>query len=118
MLRKSASLIAAIVLLCSIATSSVMAIDQPTAQTRVNASDPLPSDKDAGSRDQLRVAVARMVAETKSGEHPLTEHHQMRPTQSNSLSRGKKIALGVGIAAIVIAVVVVVHESQHLGDFR
>jgi hypothetical protein len=112
MLKRFASLALVLALVCTVGGGAVMA-KAPT--------DPLPEPTDATGKEvkpneKLRVGITKLLADTKAGKRALPEQPQIQPTKSNGLSKGKKIALGVGIAVVVVAIIVINHARNHLFD--
>lgn len=57
---------------------------------------------------KLKADMLRLVADAKAGKVSTAAPRQSpQPAMSNSLSKGQKIAIGVGIAAAIIVAVVV-----------
>lgn len=77
---------------------------------------PTSAKKELPSNEKLRTDLAKLVADTKPGKEKLTGPPQFHPTKRNNLSKGTKIALGVGIVAVVVLAIVVVHAKNHLFD--
>ena len=67
------------------------------------------------SNDKLRTNMQRLVADAKAGKVAPAERAQIQPAKRNNLSKGTKIAIGVGIAAAIIAVIVIA-KSPFLHD--
>jgi hypothetical protein len=121
-LNKLVSLTLAAALLAALCGTSVFA----------NSSSSVNSDKDQPitrlrfvridtnklhTNERLRVNVLQLVANAKAGKIAPAERPQIQPAKSNNLSRRTKIAIGVGIAAVIIAVIVIakspiLHDGQ------
>lgn len=72
--------------------------------------------KELPSNEKLRTDLVKLVADTKAGKEKMPGPPQFHPAKRNNLSKGTKIALGVGIAAVVVLAIVVVHAKNHLFD--
>lgn len=66
--------------------------------------------------EQLKNNVVKLVADAKAGKVALPAKSQIQPAKSNNLSKGGKIALGVGIAAAVIVVFLIVRPALNDGQ--
>lgn len=78
-------------------------------ETRIDA------NNDAKQKKNLRAEMLKLVEDTKAGKVAPPVRSQIQPARSNSLSKGAKIAIGVGIAVVVIALIVK-HQKDHLFD--
>lgn len=75
--------------------------------------------KEVQVNEKLRTGIARLAADTKAGKVKLSPSSQFKPARGNNLSKGQKIAIGVGIAAVVVVAIVALHVRRHLfDDFR
>ena len=80
---------------------------------------PTSAKKDLHPDEKLRAGLVKLVADTKAGRGTLSAPSQIQPVTRNNLSKGKKIAIGVGIAAVVVVVVAAIYVRHHLfDDFR
>lgn len=118
MLKRIASLTLMFTLVCAVGRISVRANDPPRPDTQTDSlSEPTTPEKtEAPPKEKLRVAVNKLLADTKAGKRALPTQPQIQPAKANGLSKNKKIALGVGIAVVVVAVIVVIHAKNHLFD--
>ena len=121
MFKKLASLVLVATLICTLCEATAFA--QTSSQldaisNRVNDSTDYGSagKKATQSHVSLKADIQKLVAEAKAGEGLSIANSQNLPRQSNSLSRGTKIAIGVGVAVVVILIIVVVHEKNHFFD--
>ncbi|HKR01921.1 MAG TPA: hypothetical protein VJT09_14670 [Pyrinomonadaceae bacterium] len=64
----------------------------------------------------LKADIDRLVSEARASKRLAIVDPQIQPKQSNSLSKGAKIAIIAGIAVVVILIIVIVHEKNHLFD--
>lgn len=118
MLKRIASLTLMLTLIGTVGRISVRASDPPRKDTKAESlSEPTtPAKTEARPNEKLRVAVNKLLADTKASKRALPAQPQMQPAKANGLSKNKKIALGVGIAVVVVAVIVVIHAKNHLFD--
>lgn len=121
MIHRFASLTLILALGCTVGGTSVFAKTPTNTDTTANSVVTLPASPTSArtelpSNEQLRTGLARLVADTRAGKGKLSEPSQFQPPTGNNLSRNKKIALGVGIAAVVVLVIVVIHAKNHLFD--
>ena len=65
--------------------------------------------------EQLKNNMLKLVADAKAGKVLPAERPQIRPAKSNNLSKGAKVAIGVGIAAAVVAVIVMTKYCRNEG---
>lgn len=77
---------------------------------------PTSAKKEVKPDEKLRAGLTKLVADTKAGKGTLSPLPQFHPARSNNLSKGKKIAIGVGIAAVMVVAIVVLHTRRHLFD--
>jgi len=68
--------------------------------------------------EKLRADVEKLLSDAREGKVVLPERRQMKPAKSNNLSKGAKIAIGVGIAVVVIALIVKYQMNHFFDDFR
>lgn len=120
MINRFACLAVILALVCTVGTSA-FADTQTNAETSGNASvilpaSPTPAGKEVKRNERLRADLAKVVADSKAGKGKLSEPSQFQPPRGNNLSKNQKIALGVGIVAVVILVIVVIHAKNHLFD--
>lgn len=117
MLNKIASVSLVIALICTLGGSSAFANGRADLEVKSRASEPLPefttvTKKDSQPNDKLKADMLQLVADTKAGKITLAERPQIQPAKSNNLSKGAKIAIVVGIAVAVIAVIVIVKADK------
>lgn len=109
MLNKFASLALVIALVCTLGGTSAIARASSDPEVKPKAGEAAPESrteikKDTRSDTKLRADVLTLVADAKAGKIAPSAA-QMQPAKSNNLSKGTKIAIGVGIAVAVVAVV-------------
>lgn len=122
MFKKFAALLSIGALLCALCPPQALA--QTSAPPPLVKSDeinkaPL-SYRTVKSEEQthrtLKEGIQKLVAEAKADKRLVIVDPQNQPKQSNSLSKGAKIAIVAGIAIVVILIFVVIHEKNHLFD--
>ena len=69
-------------------------------------------DADKLAKEELRTAINRLVGVAKAGKIAPAARPQTQPRNSNNLSKGTKIAIGVGIVVAVVAIIVVVKVDK------
>jgi len=121
MINRIASLVMVIALVFTVGTSAVRADTPKSPDTNGDAVVTLPAEpalekKEAKPDEKLRAGLARLVADTKAGKGKLSGPSQFKPARGNNLSKGQKIAIGVGIAAAVVVVIAVLHVRRHMFD--
>lgn len=90
----------------------------PDAKTdAANVPSGAPAKKEVKPNEQLKNNMLKLVADAKAGKVAPPERPQIQPAKRNNLSKGTKIAIGVGIAAAVVAVVLIA-RSPILNDGR
>jgi hypothetical protein len=72
--------------------------------------------KAAQPHARLKADIQKLVADARAGKGLSIADPQSLPRQSNSLSKGTKIAIVVGVAVVVILVIIVVHTRNHFFD--
>ena len=70
-----------------------------------------PRKPDEVRNEKLREAFNKLVADAKAGREAPAPRPQMQPAQSNSLSKGTKIAIVVGVVVAVVAIIVVANTG-------
>ena len=111
-----------IALICALAGNSAFATTLSDPETKANVAD---TRTEAGAapnkakpNDRLRTDVLKLVVDAKAGKvAPAARPQIIQPAKSNNLSKGAKIAIGVGIAVVVIALIVK-YQKDHLFDCR
>jgi hypothetical protein len=93
---------------------------RPEAKTETAINQPAPRAEDGKELkpgEKLKTDVRKMVADAREGRSgpALRTPQQQPPPQSNSLSKGQKIAIGVGITVAVLAIIYFsVFAGKHL----
>jgi len=117
MTRKFVPLVLVVALVCGGSASSAFAGSDPEKkanQTEASTAQPSEGDQRIESSDKLKKDVFNMLAKTRAGKSSLP----MPQSQSkrNNLSKGQKIAIIAGIAAVVVIVIVAKHQKDHFLD--
>lgn len=127
MLRKSTSITLVIALISTLGLMSasaqgllVPAINSSPAEKGVHVNSAAPSETTyvKTSNEKLRSDIEKLLSNARAGKVVPTERRQMKPPQSNNLSKGAKIAIGVSIAVVVIALIVKYQKDHLFDDFR
>lgn len=63
--------------------------------------------------EKLKADMLKLVADTKAGKVSPRMNSQFPPSHSNSLSKGAKIAIVVGIAVVIFAIIAV-HSIKNI----
>jgi TRAP-type uncharacterized transport system fused permease subunit len=115
MLKTFASVLLVFALFCTLGVRAAFArgSSEPETKAAETASQPVgPSKSEVAPTEKpnqkLRADMIKLVRDAKAGKVVPAARPQIQPAQSNSLSKGAKVAIGVGIAVAVIAVIVIV----------
>lgn len=121
MIRRLAASTLAALMLCALCATSAPANTPNGAETKSEgaSSQPAPragDGKEAKSGEKLKADVSKAIADAKEGRSGNTlPPHQQQPPQSNNLSKGQKVAIGVGITVAVLAIIYFsVFAGKHL----
>ena len=123
MIKRFAALLVVMALVCTVSAVSAFAgtptdtdsTGKPVATLPASAK---PSGKELQPNEKLRAGLVKLVSDTKAGKVKLAAPSQMA-AKRNNLSKGTKIAIGVGVAAVVVLAIVVIHAKNHFfDDFR
>ena len=111
MLKKFASIVLVVALVCTLAGTTTFAKtqSQPGAKTHgtVNRADAV-TEADKVVNEKLRAEIFKLVAHAKAGGNAVAfPPPQIQSPQRNNLSNGAKIVIGVAIAVAVVAVILV-----------
>lgn len=112
MLNKFASLALVIALVCTLGGTSAFARASSDPEVKPKAGEAAPESRAEIKKDtrsvpanvRLKADMDRLVADAKAGKIAPSAA-QMQPAKSNNLSKGAKIAIGVGIVVAVVAIV-------------
>jgi hypothetical protein len=108
-----------LILVCTLAGTSAFAKSSSNPQSETQAAMEYGNSLEttAQPHDKLRADVQKLIAEAKAGKVAPTARPQIQPAKSNNLSKGAKIAIGVGIAVVVIAIFVK-YQKDHFFDCK
>jgi hypothetical protein len=59
----------------------------------------------------LKASINKALDEARTSKRP-NAPYQTQPAQSNGLSKANKIVLVVGVAVVIVAIIVIVHEVR------
>jgi len=111
MLKQIASLTLIVTMLCTFYGTTAFAQTLPDSSST--------EKHEAQTETSLKAEMAKLIANAKADKALSVSDRQIQPKQSNSLSKGTKIAIVVGAALVVVLIIVVVHAKNHLfDDFR
>lgn len=119
MFKKLASATVVIALVCTLCGTAAFAntpsnvvvkLKAETSSTSIDA-----SKKEPRPNTGLKTGIDKLITDVKAGKVAPAARPQIQPAKSNSLSKGTKIAIGVGIAVLVIALIVK-YQKDHLFD--
>jgi hypothetical protein len=122
MIRRLASFMLAALILCAVSVTSASA-DTPTgAEVKSEGTSTQPAPRADGAKEmkpgeKLKADVSKLLADARENRRGATQppRQQQPPPQSNSLSKGQKIAIGVGITVGVLAIIYFsVFAGKHL----
>jgi hypothetical protein len=121
MINKFVSLVLVSALLCTLGGASALAnnLTEPDAKPKVVAADAATGTgarTEAKSGEKLKADMLKLVGDTKSGNRKSSAPAQLKPARSNNLSKGQKIAIGAGVAAAVVVLILVFHTRRHFLD--
>lgn len=110
MIKRISSLMLALVVITTFFGSRAFAT--------TSGDEPKPAGDSSASRkadevrnEKLRDSFNKLLADTKAGREAPAPRTQIQPAQSNSLSKGTKIAIVVGVVVAVIAIIVVANTG-------
>ncbi|HLE64306.1 MAG TPA: hypothetical protein VI750_14240 [Pyrinomonadaceae bacterium] len=125
MLKKCTSITVVMSLIFTLGAASALANPIPDldtkskpAKTPVNSPGKSETTSKHKRNEKLRADVEKLLSDAREGKVVLPERRQMKPAKSNNLSKGAKIAIGVGIAVVVIALIVKYQMNHFFDDFR
>lgn len=104
MIKRLLSLGVVVCLICCVCATSAMGRSGPeTAEPPAKSAPRVKSE--ATSKEKLRTDISRLTADAKAGKISPRNPSPFQPRQSNSLSKGAKIAIGVGIGALIFGII-------------
>ena len=121
MFKKFAALVLVAALFCTLGGTPAFAQNKPLPDTKKNEFSDLPDSalavkKETQPGGSLKADIQKLVADARAGKGVSVTDPQNQPKQSNSLSKGTKIAIVAVIAAVVILVIVFIHEKNNFFD--
>ncbi len=121
MFKKFATLVLIAALFCTLGGTSAFAQNKPLPDTKTNEVSDAPDSalavkKEAQPGRSLKADIQKLVADARASKAVSVTDPQNQPRQSNSLSKGTKIAIVVVIAAAIIITIVAIHAKNHLFD--
>lgn len=113
----SITLVAVLVgVLCGTSASASVSTNPDTRTNPANGPSDAPAKTEVKPNEQLKNdMLKKLVADAKAGKVVPAAKSQIQPARSNNLSKGKKIAIGVGIAAAIVVAIIIV-KSPVLND--
>jgi hypothetical protein len=121
MLKRLASFVLVCALVCAVGGTSAFASSpsEPAAKsggaTSTQPASGAGSGKEAARNERVKAKMLKLVADAKTNNDMSRAPAAYQPPQSNSLSKGTKIAIGVTIAVIVVAIVVATKANNGIG---
>lgn len=121
MFKKFAALVLVAALFCTLGGTPAFAQNKPLPDAQSKVVSDLPDvaiavKKEAQPGGSLKADIQKLVADARAGKGVSVTDPQNQPRQSNSLSKGTKIAIVAVIAAVVVLVIVLVHEKNNFFD--
>ena len=112
MLKRFASAVLVAALSCTLGGTAAFADTPPTSAAKAGGVAARPgSGTEAGKQARpggtLKDDMLKLVADAKAGKAKAAMPAWQQPPQSNSLSKGQKIAIGVGVAVAVVVTIIV-----------
>lgn len=121
MIRRLASFVLVSMILCVLFLTPASANPQTGAAAKSDGpgSQPAPradGDKEVKRGEKLKADVSKMLVDAREGRgRATTPPRQQPPAQSNSLSKGQKVLIGVAITVGVLAIIYFsVFAGKHL----
>ena len=123
MFKKIASLVLVTALACTLCGTPAFAHTSSNPDDKPSKTGTQPDSSSTGKREaqpegSLKADILKLVADAKAGKGVSVTDPQNQPRQSNSLSKGAKIAIGVGIAAAVLLIIYLAVDKAPDGDVR
>ena len=121
MLKKTASLLLVPTLVFTLVGTSAFAQTPTPTEAKLNKISDRPGSGFTGEKERqsdgtLKGDITKLVADARAGKGLSVSAAQNQPAQSNGLSKGTKIAIGVGVATAIIIAILYVHARNHLFD--
>lgn len=117
MFKGNLSVVLVIALGCSVgrASSVASALSDPEVKPQTVEIHKGLNTLPAKSTEKLRARMLELIADTKAGKIAPATHRQTKPVTSNNWSKRTKIAIGVGIAVGVVAIILIVKKPRLTG---
>ncbi len=115
MFRRLITVMFAAAAICTLGVTSTFA-DTPT-KAKAKTEEATTQPKTNADGEKLKTDMRKLVADAREGRSSDTQppRRQQPPPQSNSLSKGQKIAIGLAITAGVLAIIYFsVFAGKHL----
>ena len=113
----SVTLVAAlIIVLCGTSAFANNSSNRNVRTDTANVPSGASAKKEVRPNEQLKSNMLKLVSDAKAGKVAMAPKSQIQPAKSNNWSTGTKIAVGVGIAAAVIAVILIVSPALNDGQ--
>jgi hypothetical protein len=113
----SVTLVAAlIIVLCGTSAFANNSSNPDVKTDTANVPTGAPAKKEVKPSEQLKNNMLKLVSDAKAGKIAMAAKSQIQPAKSNNLSKGTKIAIGVGIAVAVIAVILIASPAFNDGQ--
>jgi hypothetical protein len=121
MFKKFAVLALVAALLCTLGGSPAFTQNKhlPDAQsneTSASLASSAIAKKEAQPGGSLKADIQKLVTDARAAKAVSVTDPQNQPRQSNSLSKGTKIAIVAVVAAVVILVIVFIHAKNNFFD--
>ncbi len=121
MFKKFAALALVATLFCTLGGTSAFAQNKLSPEAKTNAVSASPDSalaikKEAQPGGSLKADILKLVADARAGKGVSVTDPQNQPKQSNSLSKGTKIAIVVVIAVVIVITIVAIHAKNNLFD--
>jgi hypothetical protein len=119
MLKRLASFVLVCALVCAVGGTSAFASSpsEPAAKsggaTSTQPASGAESGREAARNERVKAKMLKLIADAKTGNDMSRAPAAYQPPQSNSLSKGTKIAIGVTIAVVVIVAIVVATKANN-----
>ena len=123
MFKKITSFVLVAALVCALSGTPVFGQTALKSNTKSDRTDDPSSYGSAGTKDitagtSLKDNISKLVADARAGKRLSVSDPQNQPRQSNGLSKGAKIAIGVGIAAAVLLIIYLSVDKAPDGNIK
>jgi len=117
MIKRFVPIVLVITLICGGTSAFANSPSDPEAKARkteMSTTQPGENRKPVEAGDKLEQDLRNMLARAKAGKASLPQSQNQ--SHRNNLSKGQKIAIVVGIVAVVAIVIAVKHQKEHMFD--